>query len=250
MKYVALLAMVVWLLLGLLTVLVLWPLRWLQVISLKQFLTIEGWWFRIVIKMLGVRLRIKGEMVNGVHMVVANHISWLDIALISAACDVRFVSKAEVRKWPVIGFLAASLGTLFIQRGAGQSDAVAEQMVASAKQNMPVAFFPEAKTSSGETVLRFHRRLFAAPINEGLSVQPIAIHYHDGEKACHAAVPYVGGQTLWQNINTLLSVKGKITATVSFGQVSQLAGRGREEVADLLQQQVIEMKEAARYEVL
>lgn len=246
MKYVAILAMFVWLLFGLLTVLLLWPLRLLGLLTLKQFLVIEGWWFKAVLRMLGVKLRVVGMPVDGVHMVVCNHISWLDIALVSAVCEVRFVSKAEVRKWPVIGFLAASLGTLFIQRGSGQSDEVARKMVASAQQNIPVAFFPEAKTTPGDGVQRFHRRLFAAPIDAGLSVQPLAIHYHDGDLPCHPAVPYVGGQTLWQNINQLLAQKQAIVATVSLGEPLQLSGMTRESAAEQLQQAVNQMKEAAR----
>lgn len=245
--YFAILLMFMWLLFGLIVVLLLWPFRLLRLVTLKQCLQIEGWWFRVLLKMLGIKLQVLGHESKGVHMVVSNHISWLDIALISAVSDIRFVSKAEVRKWPVIGFLAYSLGTLFIQRGAGKSDAIAEKMVASAQQNIPVAFFPEAKTTPGDGVQRFHRRLFAAPIAAGLSAQPIAIHYHDGDKPCHPAVPYVGGQTLWQNIKALLSAKRPIMATVALGQPVALASYSREDAADMLQEKVSQMKAEAQY---
>ena len=121
--------------------------------------------------------------------VVANHASWLDIFALNARKRVYFVSKAEVRGWPGIGWLARATGTVFITRdpreARTQRDMLCDRLTAGHK----LLFFPEGTSSDGLRVLPFKSTLFAAVFEQGLAeiswIQPVTIRYHapEGEDA-------------------------------------------------------------------
>ncbi|MHB9116871.1 MAG: lysophospholipid acyltransferase family protein [Burkholderiales bacterium] len=140
-------------------------------------------WSALLLKHLGVKLTVRGDFCRKNTLLVANHISWLDIYLINAFEPVRFVSKADVRKWPVIGWLASKTGTLFIEREK-RSDAVkANQDIARViAEGDVVAFFPEGTTTRGDTLRPFFASLFQPALAARTQIQPVAIRYlKDGE---------------------------------------------------------------------
>ncbi|MBA5866305.1 MAG: 1-acyl-sn-glycerol-3-phosphate acyltransferase [Nitrospira sp. CR1.3] len=163
-------------------------------------------WSLDCLRILNVHVRIRGDApppeATAV-MFVANHVSWLDILALNAVKRVRFVAKSEVRAWPVIGWLAARTGTLFLRRRhPGQLIQVNRSLQAALKRGECVAIFPEGTTSDGRTVLRFHSGLLEPAVTSHSLVWPVALRYHtsDGQPAAIAA--FVGEQTLvgstWQ----------------------------------------------------
>lgn len=137
-----------------------------------------AWWGRTICRIFGLRLRVRGAVPQGAHLVVANHISWIDIPVLQSVAPVGFVSKAEIRKWPVIGFLAKSGGTVFHERGNHSSaSGVAGAMEERLREGGNVAIFPEGGILPGPGVKRFHGRLFAAAIHTGVPVQPVMLRY-------------------------------------------------------------------------
>ena len=158
------------------------------------------WWHGRLCRALGVRVRVCGVVADRC-LLVANHISWLDVPVLGAQGQLGFLSKAEVRAWPLVGWMSAVAGTLFIERGANQASSVSAQIAGAIIQGRTLVIFPEGTTSDGRQVRRFHPRLFAAAQQPGLRVQPVAIGYRRGEDpAPDLEVPFVGEDTLVANL--------------------------------------------------
>ena len=121
-----------------------------------------------MLRMLGVSLHSEGAPHGGPALVVANHVSWLDILAINAVHPVRFVSKADVRGWPLVGWVVACGGTLFIERER-KRDAlrVVHQVAQALAQGQTIAVFPEGTTSEGHGLLPFHANLLQSAIATG-----------------------------------------------------------------------------------
>ena len=135
-------------------------------------------WGRNLCRIFGLRLRVHGTVPPGPQLVVANHISWIDIPLLFSVAPLSFVSKAEIASWPVIGFIAKSGNTVFHQRGNHDSaHGVAAVMKERLEEGGNVAIFPEGGILAGPGVKRFHGRLFAAAIETGVPVQPLMLRY-------------------------------------------------------------------------
>jgi 1-acyl-sn-glycerol-3-phosphate acyltransferase len=155
---------------------------------------------------------------------VANHISWLDILVMDAAHPARFVSKADVKRWPVLGALITGAGTLYIERES-RRDAmrVVHQMAAALAAKDTLAVFPEGTTGDGRELLPFHANLIQAAIATQSPVLPVALQYRDGHDGQPSEAPmFVGETTLVQSIWTTLRAHD-LQAVVSFGE-PQLAG--------------------------
>lgn len=160
------------------------------------------WWSARLLGLMGVALQAEGALRPGAKLLVANHISWLDILAIHAVCpEARFVSKADVLRWPVLGALIGAAGTLFIQRER-KRDAlrVVHQMAASLGAGETVAVFPEGTTSDGHALLPFHANLLQAAIAAEVPVQPVALRYADALGPVSAAVIFIGDTTLVQSL--------------------------------------------------
>ena len=109
---------------------------------------------------------------------VANHLSYLDIVIISAAMPCFFVSKSEIARWPFFGKAARSGGTLFIDRGSRASTAeVANQISERLQLPVPVLLFPEGTSSDGSQVLRFHSSLFEPAVTGRVPITAAAVRY-------------------------------------------------------------------------
>jgi len=192
--------LIAWLLLG-----VLLALLRLRVISTTAYTQSQqnliAWWSRRLLLVLGIKLCQQGSAVKGV-VWVANHHSWLDILVVMAVSPARFLSKQEVAHWPLIGWLAQRAGTLFIQRGQGETAQAMQQMAHLVKAGDSVLFFPEGTTTE-HTPKPFHARLFALPIELGVGVQPICLTYRDSV-VMRLDTAYVGEQSFIANLWYLL----------------------------------------------
>ncbi len=177
-----------------------------------------GWWSAGLLRVLGVQLVIEGDTPAHVvrTMIVANHVSWLDIAAIHAVLpQAHFVSKADVLKWPLIGSLVAGAGTLFIERER-KRDAirVVHHMAEALDQGQAVAVFPEATTSDGTTLLPFHANLFQAAVTTRAAVLPLVLRWSDPVHASSPDVTFVGDTTLVQSMWRIASGRGlRVTVT-------------------------------------
>ncbi len=167
-------------------------------------------WSATLLRRLGIELTVHGAPRSGATLLVANHVSWLDIAAIHAAApQARFVSKADVRHWPLVGRLVAGAGTLFIERES-KRDAlrVVHQMADALRAGDTVAVFPEGTTGPGRELLPFHANLLQAAIATATPIQPVVLRFHDAAHAFSPAAAYVGETTLVQSLWRVARAKG------------------------------------------
>jgi 1-acyl-sn-glycerol-3-phosphate acyltransferase len=182
-------------------------------------------------------------------MIVANHVSWLDIFVINSLHPCRFVAKAEIRAWPVLGWLVERAGTVFIARGSRRDlRTIFKGLVAVLRQGQRVAFFPEGTTSRQGQMLPFHANLLEAAIDAKVAVQPYAIEYVDAFGAHHTAVDYVGETTFVNSFFAILSgapVRVRLTCLAPIEATGmhrrELAQAARDAIADALQARTSEL---------
>ena len=168
------------------------------------------WWSAKLLRMMGLALHASGTPRPGPTLLVANHVSWLDIAAIHAvAPHARFVSKADVLAWPLLGWLIRGAGTLFIERER-KRDAlrVVHQIAESLQAGETVAVFPEGTTTDGRALLPFHANLLHAAVTTGTPVQPVALRYADTAHAISPAAEYLGDTSLLQSLWRIASARG------------------------------------------
>ncbi|TMH34657.1 MAG: 1-acyl-sn-glycerol-3-phosphate acyltransferase [Betaproteobacteria bacterium] len=170
-----------------------------------------GWWSARMLRLLGVTLRPVGAPQLTATLLVANHISWLDILAINAVHPARFVSKADVRAWPLLGWLIECAGTLFIERERKRDALRVVHQVAQALQSGDtIAVFPEGTTSDGQGLLPFHANLLQAAIATASPVQPIALRFSDCDHRVSPAAAYVGDTSLLQSVWWIVTARGLV----------------------------------------
>ncbi|HMN93586.1 MAG TPA: lysophospholipid acyltransferase family protein [Hydrogenophaga sp.] len=197
-------------------------------------------WSRRMLAILGVSLEVRGRVHgSGPLLVVANHISWLDIIVMNACQPARFVSKADAGHWPVLGALIRGAGTLFIER-ENRRDAmrVVHLMAERLVDRDIVAVFPEGTTGDGRQVLPFHANLLQAAISTGAPVLPVALGYRDPvDRTISDAPLFIGDTTLLSSIWSTLCADG-VLAVVHQGEPEEAHGRDRRAWARDLQDMV------------
>ncbi len=168
------------------------------------------WWSAKLLRVMGLALHTSGTPRPGAKLLVANHVSWLDIAAIHAVIpDARFVSKSDVRHWPLVGRLVAGAGTLFIEREK-KRDAlrVVHQMAEALKAGDTVAVFPEGTTGDGRTLLPFHANLLQAAVATATPVQPVVLRFFDATHAVSPVVEFLGDTTMVQSLWRIVAARG------------------------------------------
>ena len=134
------------------------------------------WWLTIAGKIFGLQVRVIGNRPQAPVYLISNHISWLDIVVLGSIQPVSFLSKEEIKHWPVVGYMARKSGTVFIRRGSTSNNA--KKVIAQHLLNgNNVVVFPEGTTSDGIKMRPFYPRLFAAAIDYRIPIQPIALVY-------------------------------------------------------------------------
>ncbi len=164
-------------------------------------------------------------------MIVANHVSWLDIFVINTLHPCRFVAKSEIRDWPLLGWLVDQAGTVFLARGNRRDlRHVFKGLVSSLQLGERVAFFPEGTTAAQGSLLPFHANLFEAAIDAKVPVQPYALRYLDAQGAPHPRVDFVGEMTFVQSMVAVLS-GGAVRAELTCLAPIEAIGAHRRELA-------------------
>ena len=190
----------------------------------QQQARVQAWSLGLLAR-AGITLQVQGTPVlQGPALLVANHISWLDIPVLHAARYCRFVSKSDVQAWPLVGTLATAGGTLYIQR---ESRRDALRMVASMHEALlrgeVLAVFPEGTTGDGREMLPFHANLLQAAVAAQAPVQPVGLRFADKATGATSFAPsYIGDETLVGSIWRTLSAP-PIEAVVHYGP-PELAG--------------------------
>jgi 1-acyl-sn-glycerol-3-phosphate acyltransferase len=170
------------------------------------------WWSAGLLRAVGVGLRVRGTPRPGATLLVANHVSWLDIAALHAAVpQARFVAKADIHRWPLLGWLVAGAGTLFIERER-KRDAlrVVHTMADALRAGQTVAVFPEGTTGPGPELLPFHANLLQAAIATETPVQPAVLRFADAHQRFSPAVEFVGDTTLVQSLWRVATARGLV----------------------------------------
>ncbi len=157
-------------------------------------------WCHDALRFLNVRVRVTGEIPTqwtSSILIVANHVSWIDILAINAVKRVRFVAKSEVRNWPIIGWLAAKTGTIFLDRDRPRQLVRANRSVRTAlARGQCVAVFPEGTTSNGRSVLHFHSGLLEPAVSGEAIVWPVALRFRNSFGRVTDIAAFVGDQSL------------------------------------------------------
>ena len=172
---------------------------------------------RVVLPAMGVHYRVEGQSPAGSMLIVANHLSYLDIAIASAALPCAFVAKQEIGSWPFFGVLAKMGGAIFVDRGSrGSAWQTAEEMVLRLAEGVPVVLFPEGTSTDGSEVIRFHSTLFAPAVEGRLPVAPAAIYYELRGTGTERDLCWFGDETFLPHLLRVLEVEG-FTAVMRFG---------------------------------
>jgi 1-acyl-sn-glycerol-3-phosphate acyltransferase len=203
-------------------------------------------WAQRMLEELGVGLEVRGiTPTAGPMMLVANHISWLDIVVLHAAHHCRFVSKSDVAHWPLIGRLAPAAGTMYIERES-RRDAlrVVHHMTEGLLEGDILAIFPEGTTSDGISMLPFHANLIQAAVSAHAPVQPVALRFTDAATGANSLTPcYIGDDSLVGSLWRTVSGP-RITAVVSYGEPEYCKGRDRRAWARDLRASVQALRQA------
>lgn len=178
---------------GLLTVQLVFP--WLGSRARERLV---GRWSRQMLCALGVHVEHQGCLDDGARLLVANHISWLDVMALHAFCGrARFVAMAELQRWTVVARLVAAAGTIYLQRERKRDLLrVVREVTAALRKGAHVAVFPEGVVSDGRGLQHFHGNLLQSAIDAGVTVQPVALRYADTAGPVSDAVLFTGGVTL------------------------------------------------------
>ena len=169
------------------------------------------------LKLLGVRMKVTGTPPSR-GLVVANHLSYLEILVFGAAFKCALVSKTEVSRWPLFGTLARAGGTLFIDRSSRASaESVTEQIAERLKGTVPVLFFPEGTSTDGSKLLLFHSRLFTPAAEAGVPVTAAAVRYVPDDGSPEETLCWYGNQPFLPHVWRTLGGPN-FTAEVEFGE--------------------------------
>ena len=205
-------------------------------------------WAMQLLRIWDIDLEVRGKPVmTGPALLVSNHISWLDILVIHATRHCRFVSKSELREWPLLGTLATGAGTLYIER-ENRKDAMrmVKEMTRALNSGDVLAVFPEGTTGDGLDLLPFHANLLQSAIDAQGPVQPLALQFIDAQtNEISMAARFVGDDTLVSSVWSTLNAR-RLKAVVNFGEIEMAQGQDRRAWAQTLRGKVMGLKEKCR----
>jgi 1-acyl-sn-glycerol-3-phosphate acyltransferase len=197
------------------------------------------WWSRKMLGVLGIDFEWVGTPAEGGSLLAVNHVSWLDIMAIHAVVpEARFVSKADVKAWPLVARLVDSAGTLYLERERKRDALRVVHAVAEAlSAGQVVAIFPEGTTSSGHGLLPFHANLLQAAIATATPVQPVALRFSEAANAVSEAVEFVGATSLTRSLWQTSCGEG-VRVRLAFLPARASAGADRRALADQLRSDI------------
>ena len=199
-------------------------------------------WARGMLAIMGIEVRVKGHPAAGPVLMAANHISWLDILVMHAACHCRFVAKSEIRNWPLLGVLTTGGGSLYIERSSNR-DAMrlVHHMAEALRQGDVLAVFPEGGTGDGVNLLPFHANLLQAAISAQAPVQPVALQFVEAATHLRSLAPCYHAQdslvsSLWRTL-----CAPPLLAVVRYGEGQSTQGRHRRDCAYSVQTAIADL---------
>lgn len=201
-----------------------------------------NYWGKGMMAILNVDLKVKGTPPEPPFFLVSNHLSYLDIIVLNSILKTTFIAKSEVKNWPVVGFMARTMGIIFIDR-TRRSDVKRVNTILSAKmsERQGVILFPEGKTSAGSTILPFKASLLHHPAIEGIPVSYVTVCYETGKND----PPAYQTVNWWKDIPFykhmyLLAKNSSVRATLTFGDRA-IHKPDRKELAQELHEEVLKI---------
>ena len=200
-------------------------------------------WSRQLLDILNIGIRTEGQWPvrgEGGYLVVANHVSWLDVFVLNTIYPSRFIAKAEIRNWPLIGWLCKRSNTLFIERAMRQNTASINQHISALlKQGICVGLFPEGTTTDGKQVGHFHSALIQPAIDAGAMLCPIALRYQDEAGKQSSTAAFTGEVTLSRSIWRVLC-SPRLDALLALTPALSTAGENRRMLARAAQEAILQ----------
>lgn len=188
-------------------------------------------WQGGLLRIFGLRPQRIGTPIPGAALFVANHVSWIDITLLHSQHAVGFIAKAEIARWPLVGWMASRAGTIYHRRGSEDSlRGVMDLAVARLREGRPVGVFPEGGTGDGSGVRVFHARILQTAVDAQVPVQPVALSYGIGASA-QTEVAFARGESFVRNFFRLLGARGRPVQVHFLTPIAPVAG-GRRGMAD------------------
>lgn len=207
-------------------------------------------WSRVLLAICGMRLRVAGVVLDPQlarsgaidwapgRLLLANHISWIDVFAILATLPSRFVAKSEIRGWPLLGWLVTLVGTLYVERGRRHAVAAINHRVRDhLKAGESVTVFPEGTTTDGTELLPFHSNLVAPAFEVGCDVWPVALRYTE-RGAPSRAPAFIGDMGLVTSLWNILLARGLAVEVALLAPITTTADRNRHHVAQVAQQAI------------
>lgn len=195
--------------------------------------------FRCVARCTGIRVHTRGSIPQGPALLMSNHISWTDIPVLGGLTPIRFLSKAEVGQWPLVGWLARQAGTLFIRRGSGEAVERRDDIRKTLESGQSVLIFPEGTTSSGLTVLPFFPRLIGAATAAGVPIVPVSIAYLRDGAPCHLS-PFIGDDEFHHHLFRMLASPAPEVQVIWHQPVTPQAGESARDLSNRVREVIVE----------
>lgn len=182
-------------------------------------------WMRALNRVIGLRVWNLCQPLPAPALIVANHISWLDVTALASVLPLTFVAKSDVRQWPLLGRLAGLAGTQFLDRASlAAVRPLLDGVAARLRAGHSCAVFPEGTSTAGDHLRPFFPALFQTAVGAGCPVQPVAIEYGQGSVSDPLA-PFVGEQTFTAHLWALL---GRPHTDVTLSFLAPIDARGND----------------------
>ncbi len=195
---------------------------------------LTGWWAKKLLRILNIVLTVHGARPAAQTrnlIIAANHVSWVDIFVISAAHPARFVAKSEIRDWPIAGWLSDKAGTIFIRRTRRSDTAkINDLMHAALSEGASIGLFPEGTTTKGDKLLKFHTSLFEPAVVNSATLAPAAICYRASDGERNEAVAFIGELSFAESVSLIIRQKSMI-AEITFAPQIEASALTRRELA-------------------
>ncbi len=190
-------------------------------------------WSRQALGIVHLRLTVRGSLPSGQvpTLIVSNHVSWLDICVLNTVLPLRFVAKADVRRWPLVGFLVSRVGTIFIERRSPLDTVRTNRAIAEAlTRGEHVAMFPEGTSTDGTEVRPFHASLFQPGLGPVARVVAVALRYVNSDGSVNLNASYAGERSLWESFR-LVVARRALHAELIFAGSIDVSGKTRGDIA-------------------
>lgn len=197
--------------------------------------SITRWWSRTLLAILNIELRVRGlppgpDSRNTI--IASNHVSWVDIFVINAAHPSRFIAKAEIRDWPIAGWLVDRAGTIFIRRTRRSDTAkINETMHNVLAEGATIGFFPEGTTTGGDRLLKFHTSLFEPAVVNNATLAPAAIRYQDESGGPSREIAFIGELSFTESVGSIIGQRS-LVAEITFAPPINASGLTRRDLAN------------------